>query len=774
MPDFCSGIEIPSDTPFFHPLASFFGAERLTIAIRLALMFAMYPLTPTPIPLRTRCLLWATIISTSLSVFAAAQSDGNMPPVPGLVRNVAVGAGGYVTGVFADPNEKGLFYIRTDMGGAYRWDAAKSRWVAILDKQGASDFGIDSIAVDPSNARTVYIQTGKYLYDKAHILKSTDAGDTWTKLPTPRGLASSGNGTNRMIGERLQVDPNMPDTLVLASRTIGLWKTTDGGAYWDPVDKGPGKGPFPKGEEKHGLSFVTFDKESGKKGEPTPILYVGVFEKSGTNGGIWKSVDAGANWTQMQGGPKTPSRAAVASDGTLYVAFMGGKEAEGGVFKADRNSDTLTNCSPEPKVSYCALAIDPTNPKTIYTSQYGSYRSKTFASTNGGASWSLVSAGHGIGNPATRDSTQWFGNISQLVVNPFDPKEIWMGDLLGVLRTPDITDVSKPWDFIFAGHEEIVPLILVSAPSGAPLHCGSADVNGHRFIDFTVPPADQFKNPSYGSTTGIDFCEADPNVWARVYKSFVGAPRGGFSKDNGATWTPFRNIPPDVEGGRIAVSASNPNVFVWSTEKGKVLYTKDQGTTWAQATSAPSVCSWEFSQNAQCLASDRVDPDTFYIFKDVSGKPQGHGEIWRSTDGGQTWAISGTMPYKGHTNLSQYKLITSPSGKGKLWMNLGHEYICKSSDGGQTFTTVPDVNSVGMIAFGKPAPGKKEPTVFLFGSVQGKGGLFRSDDDGATWKKIEMSSPINNEPKIIGADRQTFGRAYIGTDGRGIYVIDSD
>ncbi|HEY9248185.1 MAG TPA: hypothetical protein VIO38_03600, partial [Rariglobus sp.] len=50
----------------------------------------------------------------------------NPPPVPGQVRNVAVGAGGYVTGIFADPNEKGLFYIRTDMGGAYRWNPASS------------------------------------------------------------------------------------------------------------------------------------------------------------------------------------------------------------------------------------------------------------------------------------------------------------------------------------------------------------------------------------------------------------------------------------------------------------------------------------------------------------------------------------------------------------------------------------------------------------------------------------------------------------------------
>jgi len=456
------------------------------------------------------------------------------------------------------------------------------------------------------------------------------------------------------------------------------------------------------------------------------------------------------------------------------VTYLATKDVDGGVFKAARDADTLTACTPAAKMGYCALALDPSSPLTLYTSQAkGDYRLKTFASTDGGATWTAVGAVHGVGNPATRDGSQWFGNISQLVVNPFDTKEVWMGDWLGVLRTADITDVSKPWDFLYAGHEEIVPLVLVCAPSGAPLLDGAADVNGHRFVDLAVPPVDQFKNPACGSTTGLDFCEADPTVWARVYKSFIGAPSGGYSTDNGVTWNPFKSVPAGVEGGRIAVSASNPKLFVWSTEKGKVFYTTDSGAKWTQATSAPAVASWEFSQDAQALASDRVDGETFYILKNVSAKPTGHGEIWRSTDGGKTWAAAGSLAYHGHSDCYQYKIITSPSGKGKLWVSLGHEYIAKSSDGGQTFSTVVDASSAGMIAFGKPAAGKAEASVFLWGSVQGKGGLFRSDDDGTTWKKIELSNPINDEPRVIGADRQTFGRVYIGTDGRGIYAIDS-
>jgi len=36
-------------------------------------------------------------------------------------QNVPIGAGGFVTGIYADPNVFGLIYISTDVGGAYRW-----------------------------------------------------------------------------------------------------------------------------------------------------------------------------------------------------------------------------------------------------------------------------------------------------------------------------------------------------------------------------------------------------------------------------------------------------------------------------------------------------------------------------------------------------------------------------------------------------------------------------------------------------------------------------
>ena len=82
-----------------------------------------------------RSLLAAALLAATLPAGAPAQAAGTaaVASTPYQWRNVTVGGGGFAPGIVFSPAERGLAYLRTDMGGAYRWDDAARRWIPLED-----------------------------------------------------------------------------------------------------------------------------------------------------------------------------------------------------------------------------------------------------------------------------------------------------------------------------------------------------------------------------------------------------------------------------------------------------------------------------------------------------------------------------------------------------------------------------------------------------------------------------------------------------------------
>ena len=146
--------------------------------------------------------------------------------------------------------------------------------------------GIESLAADPVDANKVYLAAGTYTgswVGNGAILRSKDRGNTWQTIDMP--VKMGGNENGRSMGERLAIDPNQPSILFFGSRKAGLWKSADGASTWEKV-----AGFTASDDDKGiGIPIVLFDKASGSKGKPTPVIYAAVANNAGS---LYRSGDA--------------------------------------------------------------------------------------------------------------------------------------------------------------------------------------------------------------------------------------------------------------------------------------------------------------------------------------------------------------------------------------------------------------------------------------------------------------------------------------------------
>ena len=226
--------------------------------------------------------------------------------------NVAIGGGGYVTGIYLHPKERNLVYIKTDIGGFYRWNANNSNWIPLNEQFTLADsnyYGGEALALDPNDPNIVYIAVGKYTADwwqhQGTIFKSLDRGRTWTKLNLD--LKMGGNEAQRWTGERLAVNPFNSQNLYFGSRQDGLWKSNDAGKSWLKVKS------FPLLEDNIGINAITFDKNQ------RDTIYTLVHQD-----GVYKSDNNGETWSKLKNSPTEVNRIATVNHDVLYLTHSQG------------------------------------------------------------------------------------------------------------------------------------------------------------------------------------------------------------------------------------------------------------------------------------------------------------------------------------------------------------------------------------------------------------------------------------------------------------------
>ncbi|GAB7191149.1 xyloglucanase [Kineococcus sp. NUM-3379] len=754
--------------------------------------------------LRRRTLLAGGALAAAVPVLAAPTTSAAGAGARYTWRNVAIVAGGFVPGIVFSHARPGLAYARTDIGGAYRRDRRGGDWVPLLDWVGWDRWGwtgVLSIAADPVDADRVYAAVGTYTndWDPTHgaILRSTDRGKNWKPFHLPFKLG--GNMPGRGMGERLAVDPNRNRTVWFGAPSgRGLWRSTDSGKTFEQVGAFPNPGRWAAdpddasgySSDPQGVLWVTFDPRSGRPRRGSRTLYVGVADPQNP---LYRSTDAGRTFEPVPGTPEgfLPHKGVLdAATGFLYLATSNAAGpydgSKGEVWRLDtatgewRDVSPVPSASPENTFGYSGLTVDRQRPGTLVVATQIQWFPDVvfFRSTDSGATWTRawdyttyperrnryemdVSASPWLtfgGNPAPPEQPVKLGWMTESVeIDPFDPDHLLYGTGATLYGTDDLTGWDRDETFTISVHgegiEETAILDLASPPTGAHLLSAVGDLGGFVHHDLDRAPDMMFQNPYFSSGTGVDFAGQRPQVVARVGNTYGTGKRFGVSADGGATWNPAGQEPPGTSGGGTVAVGADGGRIVWSPAGAAVSWTRDGGATWTPAAGVAAGAAVE---------ADRVEPAVFYAFA--------AGVFSVSTDGGATFTASpaGGLPAEGSARFAAV-----PGLRGHVWLAGGEEGgtygLWRSTDTGATFTRVAGVEEADAVGFGRAAPGADHPAVYVSAQVRGVRGIFRSDDAGRSWVRVNddehqwgwTGAAITGDPRV-------YGRVYVATNGRGI------
>ena len=722
------------------------------------------------------------LLGTGLPAFAAAAPAGATGPYDW--KTIPFGAGGFIDGFVYHPKKAGVLYARTDIGGMYRFDPAGRAWVPLLDHLGRSDgdlMGVLSIAVDPNDADRVYAACGIYTGDwarNAAVLASNDRGATWKV--NELSVRLGGNEPGRGTGERLQVDPNNGEILFLGTTKDGLWRSTDRGATFSAVAS----------PARH-VSLVILDPRSGRPGQASKTVWAGGHDKPG----LYVSHDGGASFERDPATPaQVPQRGCFGPDGSLYVTFAvgpavfatnPGNAKAGGVWKRDpaghwKNISPLKPGTGDEAFGYSGLDVDLRRPGRLIVStleHWGDNGDDLFVSSDDGAHWTA------LGAHSHHDATPypWLVNymkgqdkmghwLADVKIDPFDGDCALYGTGYGLWMTHNLGAAEKgatvAWDFTVANFEETATLQIRSPSGGATLLAAMGDVSGAAWDDIGRTPQAGLFAPEYQTNRSVDFAQLKPGILARTVDQ---AATGGFwSPDGGVHWRPFGASPRKtqsaegkyLDAGHIAVSAGG-TAFLWVPEKQPALFSRDHGKTWIES------AGWPATRDVKLVpVADRVVDGVFYVHD------RANGQVLISVDAGVSFApcITGIPPIAADQAA---QLICATGAIRDLWLALPSGLL-HFPGVDQPMKTLKAVIEPWLVALGKGAPGAGVDSLYVWGKVRigatVSEGLFRSDDGGASFARINDDGHRYGYLLSMAGDPLEYGTVYVAAHGRGVLV----
>jgi uncharacterized protein (TIGR03437 family) len=505
----------------------------------------------------------AVALDPAGNIYIAGTTTGNIPLVNALQPKLGGGNCSYEPSKTFFPCQN-IFVAKFDPTGAkliystyLSGDQSDSAAGLVVDRDGnayiAGTTQPAGPSLLPSGGGNAFVKklnpTGSALLYTRYI-----GGDT-----SANGIAVDPNGNAYLVGYSLGGGFPSVSPLPLQPSVKSLYVSNDGGSTWRAIN--------------NGLSATNVNSLAVDPARPTTLY-------AATSGGVYKSADAGANWTHI-----------------LPAATVG---------------DTVV--------------IDPRRPSTVYVT-YGSgmYLAR---STDAGATWATISDNFPPPSLATP-----FENIGAFAIDPGDSNVLWA--IVSPNRFPTVirsTDSGDHWQIVYTfppdifrsatlvGHKLLIDpknsLRLYACCIFDPIAPGTggvyrSDDGGKTWVQGATGP--------FGGSAGILSPWLDPRDSSVLYGDwYYGLQR---SSDAGMTWAevplPFSAY--GYEPGGLAVDASGTLYLL--NDFGYLLRSSDGGGSWSKI-------DGPWAPLASILAIDPTNPSTPYVASGASfstaGTPAQH------------------------------------------------------------------------------------------------------------------------------------------------------
>lgn len=410
-----------------------------------------------------------------------------------------------------------------------------------------SRIGLCMSASDTSLLYAVITNTG---LDVGGVYKTTDAGASWTSLPVGTPLSYAYAGFGWYFGQ-IRISPYNNNELFILG--IDLYKSTDGGLNWNAV--GPNWATNDFYADKHDLIYV----------DSLTII-------SSTDGGLYKSLDGGDNWTDNDNITNTQFyRVAIDPHNPGYYA--GGAQDNGTLYGSISNYNSWQRINGgdgfQPLFDY-------NNPNIMYSEmQDGLLYYK-----NGG-SWFYF--GTGI---YSNDRRAW---DMPIIMSSHSPSVLYTGTYRiyknssaptgsWVLLSPDLTDgISNKF--------HVISCLDESSIDAAVLYAGTSDGNVSRSLNGGANWDAIYTGLPDRYVTSI---KASPNFVNSVFVSHSGYRDNEFiphvhkSVDYGNTWVDISGDLPQISVNDLVILEGYADQVILAATDGGVYFTDNGGQKWAR------------------------------------------------------------------------------------------------------------------------------------------------------------------------------------------------